>query len=63
MSLQVRVVDTVAATESVVDLIQPIGVCGPLTEYKCHDVMQNISKAAFEQSYNNNIMIIITIKV
>ena len=32
MSLQVRVVDTVAATESVVDLIQPIGVCGPLTE-------------------------------
>ena len=35
MSLQVRVVDTFAATasaESVVDLIQPIGVCGPLTE-------------------------------
>ena len=32
MSLQVRVVDTVAATESVVDLIQPIGVCGRLTE-------------------------------
>ena len=35
MSLQVRVVDTVAATESaesVADLIQPIGVCGSLTE-------------------------------
>ena len=31
--------------------------------YECHDVMQNISKAAFEQSCNNNIMIIITIKV